>query len=233
MSTWVVPETFHRRRLISRSDIATLEHSSSSGYRSQSAATFDDSVTDDSDNDSDYFMPRYYPRVRSGCIFGKDYGPRWARDVIDLGMAIADVINDMDPSEFPNYSRIADLGPESDLEECFQQFQSHTIHEVKQSDMGRLYRIIRKIRAIRRHVPDLMRSLLIPVIDETIERLRSFKKPSLREEGQATAGAQDEEMYLERATSLRIKAEQAPGNEGSREGSAGGIHLAAIVAEEY
>ena len=192
-------------------------------------------TTSDSDSSSDFSYFKHRPNyVRPGKQFGKDYGPQWATDVTKLGMELEHVIKHIEPTDFPNYSSIADLGPESDLEEHHQRFQRHSIHDVKDSELGDLIQVIRNFTSVRSDVPELMKPLLLPVIDETMEQLSAFKMFIFSDKAeQATAGAQDEELYMGGPTSLKIDGEEIPGDEGTGEDIAGEIHLAAMVAEEH
>ena len=245
MSTWrtqVRGLRAHRRRASSNNDSEVSDDPSYSGDHIQSTAASDydsDSYPDsDSDSNSDFdadfddFMPRANTRFSSERQLRKDYRPRWIINLADLGMELEYVIKHINPNDFRGYSRIADLGPESHLEAYHRRFQGHNVHETVESDMEHVCRITRKFKAIRRRVPGLMKALLFPVIDETIVRLESFKLCLLAKNPQATAGAQDAELCFGGPTSLKIEAEEAPRNDETGEGTAGGIHLAGMVAED-
>ena len=200
-----------------------------------------DSETSDTTSDSgsssssefSYFKhrPNY---VRPGEIFGKDYGPQWATDVTKQGVELEYVMKHLEPSDFPNYSSIADLGPESDLEEYHQRFQRHSIHEVKGSELPDLIQVIRNFISVRSDVPEPMKPLLLPVIDKTMEQLSAFKRFIFSNEAeQATAGAQDKELYMGGPTSLKTQGEELPGDEGTEEDIAREKQLAVMVAEEH
>ena len=206
--------------------------------RRLSRASSDSEASDTTSDSGSNFEFSYFKHcvnyVRPGKLFGKDCGPQWATDVTKLGMELKYVMKHINPSDFSSYSSIADLGPESDLEEWHQRFQRHSLHEVKDSELLYLSQVIRNFTSVRSDVPEPMKPLLLPVIDQTMEQLSAFKRSIFSNEAeQATAGAQDKEPYMGGPTSLKIKGEELPGDEGTEEDIAAGIPLAATVAEEH